>query len=490
MGSRPRLTALRWVAVVLAAAPAGAATAPSPARQLAEQARADYRAGDHFAALAAAHRALARDPGDPAALSLNAQLVRDAAGPVPALPPFEQALKAAPGDTEVIGDYAATLAEAGRGADALRALRQLGERDPANRRARFLQALLAARSGHDDEARRLLWQMGDDPAPAANLLSGIIELRSGSARGAVERFAALARRQPDNPTVHLLLGRALLASGDANEVVARFAPLAERGDASPYLLTLVGRAYEQLGDRARAARYLDRAQRPPAGGAWALPAAVGDAQNPLSPAAAVATLRELAGQGKPQAGPALAARLAARYPGSADVARIAGDAALLAGEPAPALAAYRRAATVRSDFALTARMAAAARQSGRANEALALLDRRARDNPLERLSAVALAQAHAERAEWPQAAAWLERANPPGGADPRLLGALAQARLMHGDAAGALAAASQAHRLQRANGAIAHVLAGALAAQGRSREAAVLAAAAGELAGLPQSAGR
>ena len=349
-----------------------------------EQARAEYRAGNHFAALADARRALAAAPGDPAALELNAQLVRDAQGPAPALALFERALKAAPDDVELLGEYAATLAEAGRNADMLRAVRRMSELDPGNKRAFYLQAVLAARAGRDDLARRLMWHVPDDFSPAAVLLDGVLDLRAGAAAQAVDRFDALARQQPDNPRVRLLLARALLANGEANELVARFQPLADRPDASPYLLALVGRAFEQLGDRTRAAPYLDRAARPVPRGIWALPPvqdAVGE------PGASVSAIRGLAAQGRTAEARAAAGALSARYPGSADVARVVGDAALLAGQPDQALAAYRRAAAVRSDLALAERMATAEGLAGHEEEAAALWRNRTAANPLERLFA-------------------------------------------------------------------------------------------------------
>ena len=217
-----------------------------------------------------------------------------------------------------------------------------------------------------------------------------------------------------------------------------------------------------------------------------------DATGPsTSAAASVAALRQLAAHGRLGEARAAAAQLAARYPGSADVARVSGDVALLAGQPAEALAAYRRAAEVRSDFALVERMAAAERLLGHGDDAVALLQRRSAFNPRERSSAIALSQAQAERGDWGRAAPWLERAGEAGGNDPRLLGALAQVRLQRGDTRGALAAALEAHRLQRGNGAVALVLAQALSSQGnRSREAEVLFAKARQLGAVSELAAR
>src|SRR5690606_31011443 len=99
---------------------------------------------------------------------------------------------------------------------------------------------------------RLLWQTGtkDETQPAALLLLGILELRSGNPALAVESLDALSRLQPENHRVAILLGRALLANGEANEVIARYSAWAGRPGATQYLLALVGRAHEHLGDRA------------------------------------------------------------------------------------------------------------------------------------------------------------------------------------------------------------------------------------------------
>jgi predicted Zn-dependent protease len=485
MGCKPSSIAFA-AAVLLALAPAAAAPG-SPVLALVERARASYRAGDHVAAVALAHQGLTLDPGEPKALALNAQLVRDAQGPVAALPLLERALGAEPRAIALLSEYGATLAAAGRNRDMLRVVRRIVELDPGNGRAYFLQAVLAARAGQDDLARRLLWRVrgDDDPEPAAMALDGVLELRSGSAAEAVDRFDALVRRQPDNLLAQRLLGRALLANGEPNEAAARLAPLAERGDAEPYLLTLTARAYEELGRRDVAARYLDRAARPLPRGAWAMPvndpAASGDA-------GAVAALRLALAAGKLSEARSQAAMLTSRYPGSADVARLHGDVLLLAGETAQALESYRRAAAVRTDAALVERMVAALRALGRGDEARALLAGRLAASPLERSSAVLLAQLDAEQGRWADAAALLGYAARTG-SDPRVLAQLAQARLALGqDATGA---AWQAHRLQRGNAGVAWVLARTLQVAGqRPREAEALLAKAQQLAAPPLLASR
>jgi predicted Zn-dependent protease len=288
--------------------------------------------------------------------------------------------------------------------------------------------VLAARAGEDNLARRLLARTGGayDDVPAGQLLSGVLELRTGNAALAVDRFDVLVRRQPDNTTASLLLGRALLANGEANEVVARFAARAERGDASPYLLTLVGRAFEQLGRRAEAARYLDRA-------AGSLPQAVGilpSGDVTGGAGASISLLRALLAQGRTDEARARSDALRSAFPESADVARAVGDVALLTGDPATALAEYRRAAEVRSDLALVRRMAAALQALGREEEAVRLMADHLARNPRDGTAAIALGRAYAARRDWGRAAASLEFAAGTGGnrGDPRLLAELAEAR--------------------------------------------------------------
>jgi tetratricopeptide (TPR) repeat protein len=341
------------------------ASGPGSARLWVDIGRLRYRAGQHYLAVDAAAKAIAIGPGDPRALEFQAQLTRDSHGVVAALPWFERALERTPRDLDLLGEYAATLGEAGRHGDMLRIARRMVEIDPRHPRAYFLQAVLAARAGRDDLARRLLERTNGayGELPAGLLLAGVLELRTGNAALAAERFDDLARRQPENALAPLLLGRALLAHGEANEVVARLGAAADRPDASPYLLALVGRAHEHLGRRQEAARYLDRA-------AEAQPAEVGALAASEQSLFELAAIRAALGQQEAGEALAIVRELRARFPDSIDVEILGGDVAMLAGDPAEALAAYRRAATVRRDFALVERMAAAQETLGREDAAV------------------------------------------------------------------------------------------------------------------------
>jgi predicted Zn-dependent protease len=377
--------------------------------------------------------------------------------------------------------------------------RRMVELDPRHPRAYFLQAVLAARAGQDDLARRLLWRTDGayDDVPAGQLLAGILELRAGTPALAVEQFDALARKQPDNARVAMLLGRALLAAGEAGEVVARFGPAAARPDATPYLLTLVGRAHEQLGARAEAARYLDRASAVGSTALGVLPVAA-DGAVPARGAidnaeSAVPPLRTLLAQGRTGEARAFAARLGEHFRGSADVARLRGDVALLARDPRAALAHYAQAAAIRRDFPLVERLAAAELLLGRRDAAFALVADHVARNPADGSALALLGRMHAGRGEWGRALVLLGHARRLGGGaeDPRLLADLAQAELSAGDADAARATARRAYTLQRANGRVAEVLARTLqAGEPRPREAAVLLAKVRQLSASPLLASR
>jgi tetratricopeptide (TPR) repeat protein len=364
--------------------------------------RLRYRAGQHYLAVEAAAKAIELGPDDPRALELQAQLTRDAQGVVAALPWFERALERAPRDVGLLGEYAATLGDAGRHRDMLRAARRMVELEPRHPRAYFLQAILAARAGRNDLARRLLARTNGayDNVPAGLLLAGILELRAGSAALAVERFDELERSQPENALAPVLLGRALLANGEANEVVARLGPAADRPGASRYLIALVGRAHEQLGRR-EAARYFDRA----AGSGQQAVSVLGTSDGLLADVAAIRSALE---RGRTAEATALARQLSAIYPDSIDVEILLGDVSLLAGDASSALAAYRRAARVRRDFALVERMAAAQTTLGREDAAVGevsgYLARNPRSLPAVRLLGTMLERrGDARRAELLQA---------------------------------------------------------------------------------------
>jgi tetratricopeptide (TPR) repeat protein len=464
---------------------------PETARLWVDIGRLRYLSGQHGLALGAADRAMALDSADPRALEFRGQLLRDAQGPVAAAAWFEAAVHKAPGDIGLLGEYAASLGEAGRHREMLAVARNMVERDPRHPRAYFLQAVLAARAGNDNLARRLLARTDGayDAVPAGQLLSGVLELRTGNAALAVDRFDALVRREPDNTAASLLLGRALLANGEANEVVARFAAWADRGDASPYLLTLVGRALEQLGRRAEAAGYLDRA-------AGDLPQVVGILPGGQAvtgkAAAAVPVLRDLLAQGRIAEARARSNALRSSFPDSADVARVAGDVAFLTGDPASALAEYRRAGAVRRDLALTRRMAPTLRALGRDEQALRVTEDYIGRNPRDGAAAGLLGRIYAAREDWRRAAPLLAFAGRVGGGsgDPRLLAELAVAQALSGEQAAAAETARRAYALQRANGRVAGVLARIMRESGQSREADVLLAKARQRDTAPASPAR
>ena len=159
---------------------------------------------------------------------------------------------------------------------------------------------------------------------------------------------------------------------------------------------------------------------------------------------------------------AFASRLGAHYDGSADIARLRGDVALLAGDPGGALAHYASAARIRRDWSLVERMIAAQRLLGRNDAALALVTDHVARNPADGRAIARLGRMLAERGERERAAMVLAHAR--GAGDPLLLADLARAELAAGDPQAAREAAQRAYALQRANGGVAEILARTLQA--------------------------
>lgn len=352
------------------------ALAPANPAVWVEIARLRWRGGEHLGALAAADKALELGPQHGGALLLKAQLVRDAHGFAASVPWLEAASLADPRNPDIWLEYAATLGDMGRNRDMVAALERLGEIAPQEPRANYLSAVLAARAGNAVLARSLLERSpaaGRD-TPAALMLDALISMQQGNYTSAAERLERLCERQPDNARARELLGRALSMSGRDAEVVARFARDAEPDKTSPYLAMLVGRAHERLGERDKAAPWLERAYADGQGNRRVLPVSPGLA----APVAAARIAAKADDWGRASTDIAAAQR---RFPGSADIAALAGDIALGRGDTRMALGAYAEAAKVRRSWSLARKLVAAYRAAGDEDAADALLIRHVAGDP-------------------------------------------------------------------------------------------------------------
>ncbi|RNJ61745.1 MAG: hypothetical protein EDM03_15375 [Porphyrobacter sp. IPPAS B-1204] len=381
-------------------------------------ARLRLRGGEHLTALEAVDRALALGPDHAPALLLRAMMVRDAHGSNDALVWFETARKADPDNPDILAEYAATLGDSGQASAMLEMVRALGKAAPDDPRVPFLQAVLAARGGEFTIARSLLVrsQMAERGVPAAMLLDAVISLQEGNADSAAQTLEGLALRQPANVRVRELLAHALLAARRDNELVQRFGNEAALPEASPYLAMLLARAHERLGDRSAAAPLLARAY----GRMREAPAVLVPREGLPGPTAdARAALRA----GNVSGARGQTAALRARLPASADVASLAGDALLGAGDPRAALAAYSRAAEVRRPWPLTRKTAWALTRSGNAEAAELLLIRHVTGETQTATALTLLARKQAGRGDWQRTAMLLDHALGLGaGHDPALLG--------------------------------------------------------------------
>ena len=416
--------------------------------------RLRYRGGEQFEAIAAAERALSIDPNDAEALRFRGQLARDAQGLETGAELLGRALERQPQNIELRVEYAATLGDAGRARDALRVLRAEGGRAASTPRGMFVQAVIAARGGNFRSARDLLARSGlaSDNVASALLLSGLIALNDGNYASAALTFDRLHRRQPDNRRVGDLLAYALSRSGGERELVHRFAAPASNGAGSTYLRLLVGRAYEALGERERAAKFLDLAAFGPSELA-VLPGLTPRASLAVSPDMGGLEIRDYVRHAiaseDAMAAVGRARSFAQRFPGSGDAQAILGDAEFARGDKGAARAAYARSALVRRSWPLTLRLAAAQEDAA---ETRRLLESYVRDNPMNAEAAALLADAFAAAGDWERAAQLLDHAMALGMARvPWVLAArsIAAAELEDNDAA--LDYALAAHELQPMN---------------------------------------
>jgi Tfp pilus assembly protein PilF len=382
-------------------------------------ARLRLRGGEHLAALEAADRALVFGPDHAPALRLRALMVRDAHGAGDALRWFAAARKAAPADPDILADYAATLGDAGRARAMLKTVRALAEAAPDDPRAPYLQAVLAARGGEYGLARSLLTRSGmaTRGVPAALLLEALISLQEGNTASAAATLEALSARQPANPRLRELWAHALFAGRRDDELIARFAEDAALPEASPYLIMLIARAHERRGDRVAAAPLLARAYRTGGRGAPVTLAAREGLPQPSG------DLRRRLLAGDKAGARAAAEALRLRFPASADVGSLTGDAFLGTGDVAAALTAYGRAAEVRRPWPLTRRMMAAYGMIGQRAGRADLLARHVAGETENAGALIALARQQAESGAWDRVALLLDHAMRLGsGHDPALLG--------------------------------------------------------------------
>ncbi|MEE4317283.1 MAG: tetratricopeptide repeat protein [Erythrobacter sp.] len=386
-------------------------------------ARLRFRGGEHLTALEAADRALALGPDHAPALLMRALMVRDAHGFVDALPWFEAALAADRTNADAWAEYAATLGDGGRYREMLEAAHELAKVAPDDPRLFYLQAVLAQRGGKPVLARSLLQRSGMTAGgvPAAQLLDALINLDQGNFDSAAAQLEALAARQPANARVRTLLARALFLGGREAELVDQFATDAERPEASPYLVMLVARAYERLGDRGAAAPLLERAFAE----ASRVPSALARRSGLPQP---TAELRTLATAGNWNGARSAARDYRSRFPASADLAQLEGDAALGAGDGQAALAAYAAAARLRRPWPLTRKVLFASRRIGEGLAADTLLARHVAGEPDNIAALFDLARLMGTGADWQRSAMLLDHAIALGGGhDPALLALRAKA---------------------------------------------------------------
>lgn len=346
-------------------------------RVWADIARLRWRGGEQRQAIEASGKAFALAPKHPEVVLLRGQIVRDSQGNRAALAVFEEGLAAAPRDVELLAETAATLGELGRAREMLSRVRELAEVAPDDWRVYWLQGVLAARAGDWVLAQVLVQRSRSrHETLAADLMLARIDIASGNYASAAQTLDRLDRAYPDHRDISELFAYALLAGGNFRELAARFGSR----DDNPFISGLVGRAHEGLGNRERAAPYLDAAMpRIPSSRMRVLAPSGGTARQGAANAVRAALQRNA-----PEEAVRITKANLARLPGSFDAIRLAGDAALAAGDARGAAQFYAQASGIRRVGSLARKWAYALQKAGDGRGADAVLRRYAADSPLDR----------------------------------------------------------------------------------------------------------
>ena len=452
--------------------------APNDARAWSDLGRLRFSGGEVGAADIAASHAATLAPGDPEALTLKGELVRSRFGPVASLPWFAAALRRDAYHYPALIEHAATSGELGRYREMLAHTRAALLAKPGNPQALYLQAVLAARAGDRKLARAVLGHAGAaaDAMPGAALLWGALDYSAGQHEQAIERWRALVRVQPLNLRARGLLGAALLRSGDVVGALDVLRPVMARADAAPFTLTLAARAFERAGDRATAARLLDRAALGRTGTAAAFasdisPGALAAAARgaPSDPTYAIGLIRSLVVGGGPDAALAAARTLARATPGAPDAQVALGDVHASRGRWREAIDPYRRAADLRFDEPVMLRLVDALGREARARDAAGALSLYLAQNPHSTAVQRLLGQWQIAAGDWNAAIETLEGVRQRlGPGDAGLLADLARAYAGDGDGPVARRYAAAAYALAPMSPGVAAAYAAALAADGNA----------------------
>jgi cellulose synthase operon protein C len=420
--------------------------------------------GNIAGAVDAAARAVALNQRNVEALMLTGELARGQFGLMAAIPWFERVLDIDRGNIEAMLQMAATLGDAGHARAMLAMTRKVLAADPDNAQAWYLQAVLAARAYKPELARSLLYRTGGrlDGLPGVMLLKAVLAMQENNSEQAIAQLEDLVAVQPDNLRARRLLGTAMWRAGDARSAIAVLGRMAQRPDADSYTLSVIGRAYEDAGDRASAARYLERASLPMKGepvpfemaGDLARMAAA-QVGNPDDANVAVPRIAAIISSGQASEGLAQAQQLQARNPGAPAAHMLVGDALMALNRPQDAAVAYARAANIRFSEPVALRFIAALKASGQGAGALRVLDLFLSQNPRS-VAGLLLASDHLmATAQWDAAIGVLEGLRVRlGNSDATILNNLGWAWFSKGNATKAVEFSSAAYAIAPANPAV------------------------------------
>lgn len=423
---------------------------------------ADYRfaTADLQGANDAAIRAVELNPEYVPALHKRALFLRDQYGLAAALPWFERALQLDENNITILLDYAATLGDMGHARKMLEMTRKAQEHAPNHHFAFYLQAVLAARAGEYELANQLIVHIGDrmQSVPGYLQLASLVDLQMGNHAKARQNLERLLSLQPHNQKAQKLLARTLYAQGETKKLIQQFGAIAHRPYASSYMLTLLARAYEAENDHGHALPLLQRAANSPIQILSPLPEnedflslKLAAENAPNNAQAIIPYVRQLIATGQASQAVNWAAQLQNQNPGVPDAHILMGDVRFALRQWPSALAAYDKAAALRSNAMVMKRIIATMKEQGRQGDIENYLVRYVALNPANISAKYYLAQAYITHGNWYPAMEILQELRGRlGDGHPILLGDLAVSELNQGRTDIALKTARRGYMLQPA----------------------------------------
>lgn len=232
-----------------------------PARLLAVRRQAG--GGDIDGAIAAIDGILATTPTSYEAQKLKGDLLAAKNKPDEAIAAYRKAMDIKSDFMEARVAVLSILMSQGKLDDASKEIDAAKKQAPNSPSVRYFESQLAYQKKDFKKAKELVQQLLKvaPESPQALMLAGAIELQVGTTLQAETYLTKVLSAAPQASLARRLLVTAYLRSGQLDKAVATLQPLLKEADSNPAISALAGEAYLQSGDVKKAEEYFAKAAR-------------------------------------------------------------------------------------------------------------------------------------------------------------------------------------------------------------------------------------